>query len=286
VVADLIASRYAGYLVTESGFGADMGLEKFCHIKCRVSGMVPDAVVLVATVRALKSHGGGPPVTPGKPLPQAYREENLALLKEGLSNLAAHLGIIRRFGLPALVAINAFPGDTEAEWDLVRSGALKAGAADAVVCRHWAEGGNGAADLAAAVTRAAEARPGPPGFRFLYREDAPLAEKIETVEGEVYGAAGVDYAPGVREALEKMEDQGFGGLPVCMAKTQYSLSHDPALKGAPSGWRLPVREVRLYAGAGFVCPLCGDVSTMPGLPSRPGFMDIDVDDEGNVKGLF
>jgi formyltetrahydrofolate synthetase len=286
VVADLIASRYTGYLVTESGFGADMGLEKFCHIKCRVSGMIPDAVVLVATVRALKSHGGGPPVTPGKALPQAYREEDLALLGKGLSNLAAHLGIIRRFGLPALVAINAFPTDTEEEWDLVRDGALKAGAAEAVVCRHWAEGGKGAADLAAAVTRTVEGRTGPPGFRFLYREDAPLTEKIETLAGEVYGADGVDYAAGVREALEKMEDQGFGALPVCMAKTQYSLSHDPALKGAPSGWRLPVREVRLQAGAGFVCPLCGDISTMPGLPSRPGFMDVDVDDEGNVKGLF
>ncbi|MDR1900109.1 MAG: formate--tetrahydrofolate ligase [Treponema sp.] len=296
VMADLIASRYTDYLVTESGFGTDMGMEKFCHIKCRGAGLVPDAAVLVATVRALKSHGGGPPVTPGKPLPPAYREENLALLGEGLANLRAHLGIIRRFGLPALVAVNAFPTDTEAEWDLIRGEALKAGAAEAVVCRHWAEGGAGAADLAAAVTRTVgpaggDSGPGPggpgaPGFRFLYPKEAPLAEKIETVAREVYGADGVDYAAGVREKLEQMENQGFGRLPVCMAKTQYSLSHDPALKGAPSGWRLPVREVRLYAGAGFVCPLCGDISTMPGLPSRPGFMDVDVDGEGNIRGLF
>jgi formyltetrahydrofolate synthetase len=289
VIADLLAARFAGYVVTESGFGSDMGMEKFFDIKCRVSGLIPDAVVLVATVRALKAHGGGPAVVPGKPLPPEYGTENLELLGAGLSNLRAHIGIIRRFGLPAVVAINAFPTDTQAEWDLIREEAIKAGAADAAVSRHWAEGGAGAADLARAVERAVDGGPAGDkagGFRFLYPPEAPLAEKIETIALEVYGAEGVDYGEGVRESLGRLEDQGFGKLPVCMAKTQYSLSHDPRLKGAPKGWRLPVREVRLAAGAGFVCPLCGDISTMPGLPSRPAFMDIDIDAEGNIKGLF
>ncbi|MDR2257792.1 MAG: formate--tetrahydrofolate ligase [Treponema sp.] len=287
VIADLLAVRFADYVVTESGFGSDMGMEKFFDIKCRVSGLVPDAVVLVATVRALKSHGGGPAVVPGKPLPPEYGAENLELLRAGLANLRAHIGIIRRFGVPAVVAVNAFPADTQAEWDLVREEAIKAGAADAAVSRHWAEGGAGAAELAGAVDRAIEGRPaGHGGFRFLYPPEASLAEKIETIALEVYGADGVDYGEGVRESLGRLEDQGFGKLPVCMAKTQYSLSHDPRLKGAPRGWRLPVREVRLAAGAGFVYPLCGDISTMPGLPSRPAFMNIDVDEEGNVKGLF
>jgi formyltetrahydrofolate synthetase len=289
VIADLLAVRFADYVVTESGFGSDMGMEKFFDIKCRVSGLTPDAVVLVATVRALKSHGGGPAVVPGKPLPKEYGAENPELLRAGLSNLKAHIGIIRRFGIPAVVAINAFPADTQAEWDLIREEAVKAGAADAAVSRHWAEGGAGAADLAGAVEKAVDGRAAAPsgtGFRFLYPLEASLTEKIETIASEVYGAEGVDYGEGVRESLGRLEDQGFGKLPVCMAKTQYSLSHDPRLKGAPRGWRLPVREVRLAAGAGFVYPLCGDISTMPGLPSRPAFMDIDIDEDGNVRGLF
>jgi formyltetrahydrofolate synthetase len=283
IIADLLAVRYAGYVVTESGFGSDMGMEKFFDIKCRASGLVPDAVVLVATIRALKSHGGGPAVSPGKPLPPEYREENLDLLRKGIANLAAHIAIVRRFGLPAVVAVNAFPSDTGAEQDLVRTEAIKAGAADAVIARHWACGGEGAADLARAVEKAA-ARPS--RFEYLYPEGMALAAKIETIAREIYGAGGVDFAEGVRAGLDKLEDQGFAGLPVCMAKTQYSLSHDPALKGAPKGWRLPVREVRLAAGAGFVCPLCGDITTMPGLPSRPAFMDIDIDAGGKITGLF
>jgi methylenetetrahydrofolate dehydrogenase (NADP+)/methenyltetrahydrofolate cyclohydrolase/formyltetrahydrofolate synthetase/formate--tetrahydrofolate ligase len=286
VIADLLAVRFADYVVTESGFGSDMGMEKFFDIKCRVSGLTPGAVVLVATVRALKSHGGGPAVVPGKPLPPEYGTENLEFLRAGLSNLRAHIGIIRRFGLPAVVAINAFPTDTQAEWDLIREEAIKAGAADAAVSRHWADGGAGAADLARAVEKAVNGPHAGAGFRFLYPPEASLAEKIETIASEVYGADGVDYGEGVRESLGRLEDQGFGKLPVCMAKTQYSLSHDPRLKGAPKGWRLPIREVRLAAGAGFICPLCGDITTMPGLPSRPAFMDIDVDEDGNVKGLF
>jgi formyltetrahydrofolate synthetase len=261
-----------------------MGMEKFFNIKCRASGLVPDAVVLVATVRALKAHGGGPAVTPGKPLPQVYREENIELLKQGLSNLEAHLGIVRRFGVPAVVAVaGGFPTDTEAELDLIVSAALQAGAAGAVVSHHWAHGGEGAAELARAVEAAAAL---PNNFRLLYRDEAGLADKIETIAREVYGADGVDFGKGVLADLEQFEKNGSGTLPICMAKTQYSLSHDPALRGAPKGWRLPVREVRLNAGAGFVCPLCGDITTMPGLPSRPAFMDVDIDDDGTVRGLF
>ncbi len=282
VLADRIAVRYADYVITESGFGADMGMEKFFDIKCRTSGLAPDAVVVVATVRALKSHGGGPAVTPGKPLPQEYREENLDLLKTGLANLTAHLGIVRRFGVPAVVAINAFPTDTQAEWDLVRSAAIQAGAVDAVVARHFTDGGEGAADLARAVEKACAV---PSKFEFLYPLDLPLSAKIETIAQNVYGADGVDYSDGARDELDKLGADGFGGLPICMAKTQYSLSHDPALKGAPKGWRLPIRELRLAAGAGFVYPLCGDMTTMPGLPSKPAFMGIDVDAEGNISGL-
>jgi formyltetrahydrofolate synthetase len=283
VMADQIAVRHAEYVVTESGFGADMGLEKFVNIKCRASGLVPDAVVLVATVRALKAHGGGPAMVPGKPLASCYREENRELLRAGLANLEAHIGIIRRFGIPAVVAVNAFPTDTEAEWDLIKTASVKAGAAEAAVTRHWERGGAGAADLARAVERAAAQ---PHHFTFLYPPEMGLAQKIETIAREIYGAEGVDFDEAARRDTETLEDQGFGNLSVCMAKTQYSLSHDPRLKGAPRGWRLPVRELRLSAGAGFVCPLCGDISTMPGLPSRPAFMDIDVDEAGRIRGLF
>jgi formyltetrahydrofolate synthetase len=222
-------------------------------------------------------------VTPGKPLAAAYKEENLELLRVGLSNLRAHINIVRHFGIPVVVAVNAFPTDTEAEWELIRKEAIAAGAADAAVTKHWALGGEGALDLARAVEKAAAT---PKDFKYLYPLESPLTEKIETIAREVYGADGVDYGEGVRDHLAKLEDQGFGNLPLCMAKTQYSLSHDPRLKGAPRGWRLPIREVRLAAGAGFVYPLCGDITTMPGLPSRPAFMDVDVDDEGNIKGLF
>ena len=282
VLADMIAVRYADYVITESGFGADMGMEKFFDIKCRVSGLRPDAVVVVATVRALKSHGGGPAVVPGKPIPAEYREQNLDLLRKGLTNLRAHLGIVRRFGVPAVVAINAFPTDTEAEWDLIREAALAEGAADAVVAKHWEHGGDGAADLARAVEKACEL---PSKFEFLYPLELPLRQKIEKLATEIYGADGVDYSADAAEEIDRLEENGFGLLPICTAKTQYSLSHDPALKGAPKGYRLPVREVRLSAGAGFVYPLCGDMTTMPGLPSKPAFMGIDVDADGKIVGL-
>jgi formyltetrahydrofolate synthetase len=283
VIADLIASRYADYVVTESGFGSDMGMEKFFDVKCRVSGLFPDAVALVTTVRALKAHGGGPAVAPGKPLPSVYREENIELLRAGLANLRAHINIVRLFGAPVVVAINAFPSDTPAEWDLVKTEAVKAGATDAVIARHWEQGGEGAVDLARAIEKAANT---PSQCRFLYGLDEPLSEKITAVAQKVYGADGVDFSKDAADSLEWLETHGYGRLPVCIAKTQYSLSHDPALKGAPKGFRLPVREARLSAGAGFVYPLAGDISTMPGLPSKPAFMGVDVSANGDVNGLF
>jgi len=215
-------------------------------------------------------------------LPEEYRGENLELLRAGLSNLKAHLAIVRKFGVPAVVSINAFPTDTQAEWDLVKQAALEAGAADAVVAQHWRDGGEGAVDLARAVEKACEL---PSDFRFLYPLEAPLRTKIETLAAEVYGADGVDYSAEASQTLDKMEESGYGSLPICTAKTQYSLSHDPALKGAPRGYRFPIREVRLSAGAGFVYPLCGDMTTMPGLPSKPAFMGIDVDADGRIVGL-
>jgi methylenetetrahydrofolate dehydrogenase (NADP+)/methenyltetrahydrofolate cyclohydrolase/formyltetrahydrofolate synthetase/formate--tetrahydrofolate ligase len=283
VLADLLAVRYSDYVVTESGFGADMGMEKFFDIKCRTSGLKPDTVVIVATVRALKSHGGGPQVVPGKSLPKEYTEENLDLLKKGMANLIAHINIVKRFGVPAVVAINAFPSDTEAEWELIKNESIKAGAVDAVVTKHWEFGGDGAIDLAKAVEKAANL---PSNFELLYPSELPLTKKIEKIAAEIYGADGVEYSDSAKNQLDNLEKQGFGELPICMAKTQYSLSHDPKLKGAPKGWKLPIKEVRLAAGAGFVYPLCGDISTMPGLPSKPAFMGIDVDDDGNVNGLF
>jgi methylenetetrahydrofolate dehydrogenase (NADP+)/methenyltetrahydrofolate cyclohydrolase/formyltetrahydrofolate synthetase/formate--tetrahydrofolate ligase len=283
ILADSIATRISDYVVTESGFGADMGFEKFMDIKCRSSGLMPDAVVLVATVRALKMHGGGPKVTPGKPLSTAYTQENLDLLQKGLANLEAHIGIIRKFGLPCVVSINSFPTDTAAEHAVVREAALKAGAFDAVVSRNWALGGEGAADLAAAVDRAASS---PSNARFLYPLEMSIKEKIETIAHEVYGAGTVTYTDDANEAIDKFTSLGYSNLPICMAKTQYSLSHDPAVKNAPKGFSFPVKDLRLAAGAGFIYPLTGDISTMPGLPSAPAYMGMDIDTTtGMIKGL-
>ncbi len=283
ILADLVGVKVGDYLVTESGFGADMGFEKFVDIKCRASGIYPDAAVLVATVRALKMHGGGPKVVPGKPLASEYKEENRELLKKGLVNLKAHLGILRKFGVPAVVAINAFPTDTPAEWDLIREAALDAGASDAVTAFHWAEGGEGAAPLAEAVERAASK---PSDVKPLYSLDLSLEEKIERIAMEVYGAGSIEYSPAARKALEGYSKLGYDKLPVCMAKTQYSLSHDPAVKGAPSGFAFPISDIRLSAGAGFIYPLIGEINTMPGLPSKPGYVGMDIDPEtGRITGL-
>ncbi len=281
IIADRIALKLADVVVTESGFGADIGMEKFCDIKCRASGLVPDAVVLVATVRALKMHGGGPRVSPGKPLPEPYTREDLGLLEAGLGNLVRHIEIVRTFGVPVVVAVNRFPQDSARELDRVKREASRSGSV-AVVADHWAQGGLGALDLADAVTEAAAE---PNAFRFLYPLDMPLREKIETIAREVYGAGGVSYSDVAERDLERCERLGFGRLPVCMAKTHLSLSHDPDQKGVPTGFTLPIREVRVSAGAGFVYPLCGDMQTMPGLPVRPAFMGIDLDAGGDLEGI-
>jgi len=284
ILADKIGLKLADYVVTESGFGADMGMEKFFDIKCRYSGLVPNVVVLVATIRALKMHGGGPKVVAGRPLDPAYINENLDLLKAGMGNMLAHINIARKYGIPVVVAVNSFATDTPAELELVRKAAVEEGGAeDAVVSRHWELGGEGAVALAEAVVKAAEK---PSDFRFLYPLDLSIKEKIEIIAREVYGADGVDYEPLAEERIEAYTRLGFDKLPICMAKTHLSLSHDANLKGVPKGYRIPVRDVRASVGAGFLYPLLGTMSTMPGLPTRPGFFDIDIDLEtGRVIGL-
>ncbi|KAI9273875.1 formate--tetrahydrofolate ligase-domain-containing protein [Helicostylum pulchrum] len=294
VLADKIALKLAGtdgedmepgYVVTEAGFGADMGMEKFFDIKCRISGLVPNAVVLVATIRALKTHGNGPEIIAGKSLPEVYGQENLELLKEGCCNLAQHIANAKKFGMPVVVAINRFTNDTDAEINLVREMSLAAGASDAVSCNHWAEGGLGAVDLGKAVIKACETT-GKEDFKFLYELDTPIEHKIETICRDIYGADGVEYSDLAKEKIVTYTRQGFGSLPICMAKTQYSFSHDPKLKGVPKGFKVPIRDIRASVGAGFLYPLVGEMSTMPGLPTRPCFFDVDLDDEGQVIGLF
>jgi formate--tetrahydrofolate ligase len=284
VLADRLALATCEIACTEAGFGADMGAEKFFDIKCRQSGLRPDAAVMVATVRALKMHGGVGRIVAGKPLDPALAEENVDAVRKGSANLAAQIENVRVFNVPVVVAVNHYPDDTEAEVAAIREVALAAGARDVVVSRHFAEGGAGAEDLARAVWAAAEE--GAPDFRLLYPDDLPLREKIETVAVRIYGARGVDELPAATKALKLYEDLGFGALPVCMAKTHLSLSHDPGLKGRPTGFRVPIREVRLSAGAGFITPLLGEMRTMPGLPSHPAGESIDIDSDGNIVGLF
>ena len=281
-IADMIAVKLADYVVTESGFGADCGMEKFFDIKCRTSGLIPDCVVIVATVRALKMHGGLGRVVPGKPLPKELTEENLEYLEKGCVNLVANINIARQFGVPVVIAVNRFTADTDAEVELVRKVAIDAGAQDAVPSEHWARGAAGARELAEAVVEACEKAN---NFRFLYPLDISIKEKIETIATKIYGADGVDYSPVAERKVRLYTRFGYDNLPICMAKTHLSLSHDPSLKGAPKGWRLPVRDIRASVGAGFLYPLCGDMRTMPGLPRRPVFMDIDLDDDGTVRGL-
>ena len=283
IIADKMAVKLADYVVTESGFGADIGMEKFFDIKCRYSGLIPNAVVLVATVRALKMHGGGPTVKPGAPLDEAYTREDLPLLEKGLCNLGAHIKNALRFGIPVVVAVNAFQGDTAAELEMIREYAVGQGAEDSVVTTHWADGGKGAAKLAEAVVAACEK---PSDFRFLYPLDWSIKEKIEKIATDIYGADGVTYDPLAEKQIANYERAGFGNLPICMAKTHLSLSHDPTLKGAPTGFMLPVREVRASVGAGFIYPLIGTMSTMPGLATYPAFMKIDIDENGETTGLF
>jgi formate--tetrahydrofolate ligase len=284
IIADRLALATNDIVCTEAGFGADMGAEKFFDIKCRASGLRPDAAVVVATVRALKMHGGVGKIVAGKALDPALTEENVVAVRTGASNLAKQIENVRLFGVPVVVAINAFPTDTPAEVQAIREVSFEAGAHAAVVATHFVDGGAGAADLAKAVWDAAEE--GAPNFRLLYPDDAPLGEKIQIIATQVYGAAGIDVAPLAAKAIKRYEAMGFGNLPVCMAKTQYSLSHDPNLKGRPSGFTVPIRDVRLSAGAGFITPLVGEMRTMPGLPSRPGGEKIDIDADGNIVGLF
>jgi len=284
ILADRIALATSAITCTEAGFGADMGAEKFFNIKCRTSGLAPDAAVVVATVRALKMHGGVGKIVAGKPLDPALLEENVEAVRAGAANLAKQIENVRLFGVPAVVAVNSFPTDTDAEVEAIREVALAAGARDAVVATHFVHGGAGAAELAKAVWAAAES--GEADFRLLYPDEMPLAEKIETIATRVYGADGVELSATAAKQLRQYEDLGYGQLPICMAKTQYSLSHDPALKGRPTGFTVPIREVRLSAGAGFVTPLLGEMRTMPGLPSKPGGENIDIDADGNILGLF
>src|SRR5277367_2256426 len=286
IVADQIALKLVGpdgYVLTEAGFGADMGFEKFCNIKCRYSGLKPDGAVLVATIRALKMHGGGPKVVAGKPLAHEYTAENLELLEKGCSNLLRLIENVRSFGIPVVVGINRFKDDTDNEVALVRKLAIEAGAADAVVSNHWAEGGAGAVELGKAVIAACEK---PADFHFLYSLDLSIKEKIEKIVKEIYGGAGVEYSPEAEQKVALYTRQGFDKLPICMAKTQYSLSHDPNLKGAPSGFTVPVRDIRASVGAGFLYPLLGTMTTMPGLSTRPGYYDVDIDTAtGRIIGL-
>lgn len=281
VVADLIGIHAGDYLVTEAGFGADMGAERFFNIKCRASGLVPDAAVVVTTVRALKAHSGKHRIVAGKALPEALLAENPDEVHEGGANLRKQIENIRIHGVTPVVAINAFPDDHPSEHATIAEIAASMGVRSAV-STHFSDGGRGGVELAQAVAEAADE---PSDFAFLYPDDASLREKIEIVATKVYGADGVDIAPVAARQLDNYERNGFGDLPVCIAKTHLSISSDPSLKGAPTGWRLPVREVRASVGAGFVYPICGDMRTMPGLGTHPAAHEIDVDADGNIINL-
>ena len=284
ILADRLALATCDVVCTEAGFGADLGAEKFFDIKCRASGLRPDAAVLVATVRALKMHGGVGRVVAGRPLDPALTAENVEGVRRGCANLAAQIEVVRLYGVPVVVAINSYPTDTPAEVESIREAAMAAGARGVAVADHFARGGAGAEALAREVWDAAVE--GAPDFHFLYPDELSLREKIEAIAVRVYGASGVDELPAATKALDSYEALGFGGLPVCMAKTHLSLSHDPTRKGRPSGFRVPIREVRLSAGAGFVTPLLGEMRTMPGLPSHPAGEKIDIDENGEIVGLF
>jgi len=286
IVADKIALKLVGedgFVVTEAGFGADIGGEKFFDIKCRYSGLVPNCAVIVATVRALKMHGGGPKVVPGTPLDILYREENVDLTEKGCSNLQRHIHNFQNFGVPVIVAINQFGTDTQKEIDVVKAKSLEAGAVDAVLCTHWAHGGAGAKELAQAVVAACSKAQ--PNFKFLYPLDSSIKEKIEAIAKNIYGADGVSYEAEAERKVELYTKQGFSSLPICMAKTHLSFSHEPDLKGAPSGFTLPIRDIHVSSGAGFLYPLVGQMQTIPGLPTRPVFYDIDIDNTGKIVGL-
>lgn len=284
IIADQIGVRCSDFHVTESGFASDIGYEKFVDLKCRASGLAPDAVVIVATIRALKMHGGGPAVKPGAPLDDVYVHENLPLVEAGCQNLLAHLEIVRKSGVQPVVCINHFYTDTDEEVRLVRRLSEEAGALTAV-SKHWQYGGDGALELAEAVEEACRR---PSNFRFFYNGSDTVEERIQAIARQVYGAAGVEFLPTAREKLELYEkDPAISRLPVCMVKTHLSLSHDPTLKGRPTGFTLPVRDILIYQGAGFIVPVAGEIKLMPGTSSNPAFRRIDVDVEtGKIHGLF
>ncbi len=284
IIADRIGTKLADYHVTESGFAADIGYEKFWNLKCRMSGLRPDAVVIVATIRALKMHGGGPAVKPGMPLDPAYTSENLALVEKGCENLIAHIEIVRKSGVRPVVCVNSFKTDTQAEIDLVRRIATANGAR-AVLSEHWLKGGRGAIELAEAVIESCNEKN---DFHFLYDMKMPLRQRIELIAREIYGADGVTYTDAALERAKALEAESLGThLGTCMAKTQQSLSHDPELKGRPRGWTLPINDILVYKGAGFVVPVAGSIKLMPGTGSDPAFRRVDVDvNTGKVHGLF
>ncbi|HEY5653591.1 MAG TPA: formate--tetrahydrofolate ligase [Pontiella sp.] len=284
VIADMIGIRLGDYLITESGFGADIGYEKFWNLKCRYSGLVPDAVVIVATVRALKMHGGGPSVKSGRPLDKAYTEENLQLLEEGCANLIAHIKTVQLSGAQPVVCINGFHTDTSAEHDLIRRVAAEHGARCAV-SEHWLKGGEGAVELAEMVVEACEEEN---QFQYLYDLDTPFKERVHAIATKIYGASGVEWSEEADKKISRFEkDPEIKKMGMCMVKTHLSLSHNPDFKGAPRDWILPIRDVLIYKGAGFVVPVAGDINLMPGTGSNPGYRRIDVDVEtGKVVGLF
>jgi len=283
IIADQIALKLADYVITEAGFGADCGCEKFMNIKCRYSGLAPNAVILTCTVRALKMHGGAGRVVAGKELPKELTEENFPALEKGLENLEKHIENVRLFGVPVVVAINRFSTDTDKEIDFIRQRAQGYGAEDAVPIEVWAKGGRGGTELAEAVVKACEK---PSQFRFLYPLEASIKEKIEIIATKVYGADGVDYMPAAERKIKLYTEMGLDKLPLCMAKTHLSLSHDPSLKGRPRNFRVPIRDINASVGAGFLYPLLGEMRTMPGLPSVPAGTFVDIDEKGRVVGLF
>jgi len=284
IVADQVALKLSDYHVTESGFGADIGFEKFWNIKCRLSGLIPNCAVIVATVRALKMHGGGPKVVPGKPLEPAYTEKNVELVENGCANLVAHIETVKKSGVNPVVCINSFHTDTKDEISVVKRLAEQAGARVSV-SEHWLKGGAGALELADAVIDACE---DDVDFKLLYEDSVPLRQRIDTIAREVYGADGVSYSPEAQSKAERMEkDTNMQNIATCMVKTHLSLTHDPNVKGRPKGWTLPIRDILTYCGAGFIVPVAGDIKLMPGTSSDPAFRRVDVDVEtGKVKGLF
>jgi len=283
IIADQIALRLSDYVVTESGFGADCGMEKFMDIKCRYSGLIPSCVVMVTSIRALKMHSGKYKVVAGRPLDPGLTSEDVEAVEKGSENMIKQIENARLFGVPVVVAINLFASDTDREVETVRRIALENGAFAAEVSEVWEKGGEGGRNLAEAVVRACDE---PQDFRFLYPLDIPIKEKIEIIATKIYGADGVIYEPKAEEGIKRFTDLGWDKLPICMAKTHLSLSHDPKLKGRPRGFKLPIRDIRPSIGAGFLYPLCGEMSTMPGLPSEPAGNKVDIDHQGRVVGLF